>query len=208
MFTGIISDNAPLDKITIKGGKKEFLLKTKLMQDGLKIGDSIACNGICLTVIGFNDQSITVEAMNETLIKTTANLWRLRQNIHLERAMLASGRFDGHIVQGHIDCTSHLISKQTINDTLYLEFFLDSQHNKLVVPQGSIAINGVSLTVSKKKSNSFEVSLISHTLIMTHFSSLRIGDSVNLEFDIIGKYIINMFSKTKISEDWLKEKGF
>ncbi|HPY96774.1 MAG TPA: riboflavin synthase [Candidatus Cloacimonadota bacterium] len=208
MFTGIIADNSPIMKITPKGGKREFVIKTNLMQDSLKIGDSIACNGICLTVIQFNSESITLEAMNETLFKSTAGNWKIKQNIHLERAMLLSDRLDGHIVQGHIDCTSRLIHKRLIKDTSYLEFYLEEQYRNLVVAQGSIAIDGVSLTVSDKKSESFEVSLISHTLAKTHFGSLVVGDYVNLEFDIIGKYVVNMFSKTKMNEQWLKEKGF
>ncbi len=208
MFTGIIQDIGLISKISPKGGKKEINLQTQKMQDHLKIGDSVACNGICLTVTAFNSQQITVEAMNETIFKTTLGNWSLRQSIHLERAMQLSDRLDGHIVQGHVDCISRLQNKKTINDTLYLEFALDGQFSQLVVPQGSIAINGVSLTVSAKKSESFEVSLISHTLQYTHFSGLKTGDYVNLEFDIIGKYVINMLSKTNMNEKWLKENGF
>lgn len=208
MFTGIIQEIGKISNIESKSGKKYFHISCSNMQDQLKIGDSIACNGICLTVIQFDNQHIKVEAMNETLLKTTANSWQKNKPIHLERAMRLSDRLDGHIVQGHIDTVAKLITKQLINNTLYLSFHLDDKFRNMIVEQGSIAIDGVSLTVSSLDSSSFQVSLISHTLELTTFNHLNSDNYVNLEFDIIGKYVNRNLQKSKINIDWLKENGF
>jgi len=179
------------------------------MQDSLKIGDSIACNGICLTVIEFNNDCVTVEAMHETLIKTTAGYWSVNNSLHLEKAMLLSERLDGHIVQGHVDTTSQLLHKHNIENTLYLTFNLPEKFSSLLVDQGSIAIDGVSLTISRLEDSNFTVSLISHTIKETHFAQLKTGDYVNLEFDIIGKYVNRILNKkAPLDLNWLKENGF
>ena len=178
------------------------------MQIELVIGESIACNGICLTVTDLTASNITMEAMNQTIKTTTVSFWKINTQIHLERALRLSDRLNGHIVQGHIDCTSHLIKKFKENNTLYLEFSSDSP---LIVPHGSIAIDGVSLTIANRYEGSFQVALIDHTAKSTFFESLNTGDHVNLEYDIVGKYIQNMVKtkdKTTITKDWLNENGF
>ena len=210
MFTGIIQEIGKIKSVQLLNSKKYFIINCNTLQHDLKIGESIACNGICMTVIEFDKSSIKVEAMNQTLITTTANDWKQDNFLHLEKALSFSDRLNGHIVQGHVDTVSYLISKFNKNNTLYLEFFLDSTYHNLMVEHGSIAIDGVSLTIANlnKTSNFFQVALIGHTVSMTNFESLKVSDKVNLEFDIIGKYILNLQPKKTITEKWLIENGF
>ncbi len=210
MFTGIVEETGTIQRIENKGAKRFFTIGCKVVNTGVKLGDSISCDGACLTVIRFDSSSITVEAMQETLSKTTAGDWRQGRVLNLERAMMSGGRFDGHIVQGHVDCHVRVLSSETQRDTRYLEIMLPSEYSKLVVPQGSIAINGVSLTIAKLNASSVTVALIGHTLEMTNLRLLKTGDSVNVEYDILGKYIARYFDRqsTGITEEWLIEKGF
>ncbi|MDD4155651.1 MAG: riboflavin synthase [Candidatus Cloacimonetes bacterium] len=210
MFTGIIQEVGKIINIQLQEKKKYFIIACKLLQDDLQIGESIACNGICMTVIDFDNASIKVEAMNQTLQTTTANIWKHNDLLHLEKALSFAGRLNGHIVQGHIDTISKVIRRFKINNTLYLEFFLDSKFNQLMVEHGSIAIDGVSLTVAvlDKSLNAFQVALIGHTLSITNLVNLTVGSMVNLEFDIIGKYVLNLNNKKNITEKWLIDNGF
>jgi riboflavin synthase len=214
MFTGIIEELGVIRSLRVADGKKYFTINCRKINDDLKIGDSIACNGICLTVTEFNSKSITVEVMNETVSKTTAKDWNKEDKINLERALKFNSRLDGHIVQGHIDTVSHVISVKDIKGTKYIEIELASEYAELVVPQGSIAINGVSLTIAKLATSSLQVALISLTENFTNLSLLKSGQTVNLEFDIIGKYLLRKNSvpakqtKSKITQAWLNEQGF
>ncbi len=211
MFTGIVEEKGVLVKIENRGTKKYFSIKCSTILSSIKIGDSVACNGICLTIIDFSKNNIVVEAMNETLLKTSAGFWKINDKINLERAMLANGRFDGHIVQGHIDTTGKIIQKNNVGETSYYSILFDEEYQELIVPQGSVAINGISLTLAKISRNTFTVAIISHTLKMTNLPDLRENDIVNIEFDILGKYIlrkINLKNTNKITQDWLIEKGF
>ncbi len=214
MFTGIIEEIGTISSIESQGGKQHFTIKCSKINDDLKLGDSVACNGICLTLIDFTDKSITIEAMNETLKKTTAKTWTIGSSINLERALKFNSRLDGHIVQGHVDIISNVTAIKEVNKTRYIEVSLDNNYAELVVSQGSIAINGVSLTVAKLDTNNFQVALISLTENLTNLSLLKVGDFVNLEFDVIGKYILrnkevkSNQSKSKISKSWLYEQGF
>ena len=230
MFTGIIQEIGNVIKIDNINCKKHLTIKCKNIQSDLQIGESIACNGICLTVIKYNPNSITVEIMNQTLKITTANKWKLNTSIHLEKAMSASGRFNGHIVQGHVDIVAKLIKRFYEAKTLYLEFIIPSsflnnstslieQVQSLLVEHGSICIDGVSLTIANIHKNTFQVALIEHTLSLTHLGKLKTSDEVNLEFDIIGKYINKQISlsnlgntkseqKNIVTEEWLLKEGF
>ncbi len=210
MFTGIIEEIGSLQRMEIRGAKRYFTIGCEVVNRDVKLGDSICCDGVCLTVIRFDDRGITVEAMRETLEKTTANDWRSGRAINLERAMPADGRFGGHIVQGHIDCRVSVLSHEKRRDTNYLEIALPKDNSLLVVAQGSIAINGVSLTIARLSESSLTVALIGHTLEMTNLRLLTTGDAVNVEYDIIGKYILRQQDKQrfKITEEWLVEKGF
>lgn len=190
MFTGIIEAVSTLISFKTVGGKNHFAISRPKSFDDLILSSSIAVNGTCLTVIAYDSASFTVEVMNETLQKTTAADWKIGDKVNLERALKIGDRLDGHWVQGHIDKTAALLQTRTIRDTLYLSFSLSSEDHALVVPQGSISINGVSLTISELQANRFTVALIGHTLENTNLTKVAIGQAVNLEFDIIGKYLL------------------
>jgi len=209
MFTGIIEEIGTLSDYRDQGGKRYLDIESHQINVTLKKGDSVCCNGACLTVIEFSASKITVEVMRETLLKTSIRFWQRGDKINLERALLYGGRLDGHLVQGHVDCVSEFMAKEHTGDTTYLWFKLAAEYKDLLTWQGSIAVNGVSLTVAKLESERFAVALISHTLQETNLNELR--QYVNLEFDIIGKYIVRYFAnheKSGLTMEWLREKGF
>jgi len=209
LFTGIIEETGKLANFFDKGNKRYLIINCQLVINDLKIGDSISCNGICLTVIEFNPKQITVEVMPETLHKSTVKFWKAGTVINLERAMSANNRFAGHIVQGHVDTTARLISREIKDKTVYLWIELHKEFHDLVTWQGSITVNGVSLTIARIEENRFAVALISHTLNSTNLNEHQ--EYLNLEFDIIGKYILRYLQnrkKPEITEEWLREKGF
>jgi len=208
MFTGIIEEVGILERIEDRSGRKYLSISSRKVFQTLKIGDSIACNGICLTVIDVTISGFKVEVMSETIIKTTVRFWKIRDLINLERALSLNSRLDGHFVQGHIDTIAKRISKISKGKTLYLEYEIPAQFRDYLVPQGSIAVNGVSLTVAELKDNSFRTALIEFTKNKTN---LEKSLYVNLEFDIIGKYILRFLQnekKQKITRKMLMENGF
>lgn len=208
MFTGIIEAVSPILGIKEGAGRRLFRIRRPQQFEDIKASSSIACDGICLTVLQWDSDSFEVEVMNETLSKTTAGSWKNGQMLNLERAMQLGGRLDGHLVQGHIDRVSRLQRIQKKGQTLYLWFDTLRDDAALLVPQGSIAINGVSLTIAGLNSLSFAVALISHTTENSNLSSLKQGQEVNLEYDVIGKYIMRRDLKQDISKGWLNEHGF
>jgi riboflavin synthase len=212
MFTGIIQEVGKIEKYEVHKDKRYITIACNTIQKDLEIGESVACNGICLTVIKFSQANITVEIMNQTRETTTASSWSLFSSVHLERAMTLNDRLNGHLVQGHIDTTCSLLKSYHIESTLYLEFNLPKEYANLIVEHGSICIDGVSLTVAILSKTSFTVALIEHTLVTTHLGKLGLGDKVNIEFDIIGKYVqrlvLNPSKDSNITEDWLVKKGF
>lgn len=208
MFTGIIEAVMPVKAIRTAGGKALVqIARPQIFQD-IKASSSISVNGICLTVTAFDQDSFTVEIMHETLQKTTAAKWLTGYKVNLERALQVGGRLDGHWVQGHVDTTIALLQTKTINSTLYLSFALPARDKTLVVAQGSIAINGVSLTIAELKADRFSVALIGHTIGNTNLAELELGNKVNLEFDILGKYILRSKQQTSLNEEFLHEHGF
>ena len=212
MFTGIIQEIGKITSSHNVSGKKYFVIACKSIQNDLIIGESVACNGICLTVTDFTSTNIVVEIMHATAKITTANNWQINTLLHLEKAVAASGRLNGHIVQGHIDTIMILINRFYIDKTLYLEFENSTKKQKLpeyIIDKGSICVDGVSLTVANINRCSFQVALISHTLTETNLGKIKIGNAVNIEFDVIGKYLHNTDKvNTKITQDWLTEVGF
>lgn len=208
MFTGIIEAVKPIKAIYQKTGHLHIEIEKPADFSDVKIGSSIACNGICLTAIDVSNKSFTVEIMNETIKKSTAGKWQNGELLNLERALLAGGRLDGHWVQGHIDTVTALLETKTLQNTLYLTFSLSETDTHLIVPQGSIAINGVSLTISDIQTNRFSVALIGHTISYTNLSKLNLGSKVNIEFDIVGKYLQNNMNKKKLDLDSLNEMDF
>lgn len=208
MFTGIIESVQSITSIRTASGKTFVTIKRPSTFSDITCGSSIACNGICLTVTEFDASTFTVEVMNETLKKTTAQSWKNSDSINLERALQLGSRLDGHWVQGHVDKASILLETKTVNSTMYLSFALPSEDRDLVVPQGSIAINGVSLTLSELKADRISVALIGHTISNTNLGKLKPGSKVNIEYDILGKYLLRRQQNKPIDAEFLNENGF
>ena len=212
MFTGIIEETGYVKSIS-RGHKESKLCIScsKVLEDVTK-GDSIAVNGVCLTVVEFTGNSFTCDVMNETFSRSS--LLELNSNsvVNLERAMPANGRFGGHIVTGHIDGTGKIASIKNDGNAVWFEISADKDILSGIVEKGSIAIDGISLTVAKTAPTSFSVSIIPHTLKETVLGTKKVGDKVNLETDIIGKYVKKLYapsnSDSKISKEFLIQNGF
>jgi riboflavin synthase len=192
MFTGIIETLATIDNIEHKQSNIVFTFSSSISNE-LKIDQSVAHNGVCLTVTNVSGNQHQVVAIQETLNKTNMNAWQKGSLVNLERCLLANGRFDGHIVQGHVDCTAKCINIQDENGSWIFTFNYENEH--LTVEKGSICVNGTSLTVVNSLDNVFSVAIIPYTFENTVFKTLKINDIVNLEFDIIGKYIARLLLK-------------
>lgn len=196
MFTGIIESLGSVEKIEKEGSNVHFTIVSAVSNE-LKIDQSLAHNGVCLTVVKQTPQYHTVTAIDETLKKTNLNDWKVGDNVNLERAMLAQARLDGHIVQGHVDTTGVCIGIDNQNGSWLFTFEYEQTPQYIVVDKGSICINGVSLTVVNPIKNTFSVAIIPYTYEHTTFHALKIGDKINLEFDVIGKYILKYFEAYK-----------
>ncbi len=194
MFTGIIETTAQLAHIRAEGSNKHFTLSSAITHE-LKIDQSVSHNGVCLTVVQINGNEYTVTAIEETLIKTNLNAWTVGDRINLERCMPANGRYDGHIVQGHVDTTAVCKQIEDENGSWVFTFELPSHASmELIVDKGSICINGISLTVVKATGNLVTVAIIPYTYEFTNMQNLKTGDAVNIEYDIIGKYLKKMLN--------------
>lgn len=193
MFTGIIEAMGEIVKRTEAGTNLQLEIKSSL-SNSLKIDQSVAHNGVCLTVVACNEQTHTVTAIKETIDKTTVGNWSVGDKINLERCMPANGRFDGHIVQGHVDQTAVCIDKQDEGGSWRFRFEYAASEN-ITVEKGSICVNGVSLTVVDAAENAFSVAIIPYTFEHTQFHRLQPGEQVNLEFDIVGKYMQRLLEK-------------
>ena len=189
MFTGIVEEMGKIVRVE-KGAKSSRLTVSgdKIFSD-LKLGDSVATNGVCLTVTSFSKGIFTADVMNETLKRS--NLGELRQGsmVNLERAMIANGRFGGHIVSGHIDGTGVITKIEQDDIAVWYTIRADRKIMKYIIEKGSVAIDGISLTIAKVTDNDFSVSLIPHTAKETVLGYKKTGDTVNLENDVVGKYI-------------------
>ncbi|WP_439559332.1 riboflavin synthase [Dyadobacter sp.] len=188
MFTGIVEALADVVKIEQEGTNKTFTLSSSIATE-FKIDQSISHNGVCLTVVAVDGEKYQVTAIEETLSKTNLGELVPGSKVNLERCMPANGRFDGHIVQGHVDQTGICTNVEERDGSWLFDFEYDSATGNITVEKGSICINGVSLTVFNSEKNAFRVAIIPYTYSFTNFHSLKAGDSVNLEFDILGKYI-------------------
>jgi len=188
MFTGIIEAEGKIEKIEKEGSNVHFTLSSPISHE-LKIDQSVAHNGVCLTVTKLWEDKYTVTAIEETLIRSNIGKVNVDDTINLERAMLQNGRLDGHVVQGHVDATATCIEIKEVEGSWYFTFQFDKKNAHLLVDKGSICVNGVSLTVVNPNENSFSVAIIPYTYEHTNFKNLKVGDTINLEFDILGKYI-------------------
>lgn len=188
MFTGIIETIGIIKDIQQEQENLHLTIESKITNE-LKIDQSVAHNGICLTVVEINDKQYKVTAIRETIEKTTIGNWKTNDAVNLERAMILSSRLDGHIVQGHVDQIGFCKDIKEADGSWYFTFNYDSTLSNITIEKGSITINGTSLTVVNSKLNEFSVAIIPYTYENTIFSTIKIGDSVNLEFDVIGKYV-------------------
>lgn len=191
MFTGLIEEIGIIKQIKNLGGGKRISVEAYKILDDLKIDDSVSINGVCQTVVHISSNTFEVEAVEETLRKTTFKTLRTGKKVNLERAAMVGARLGGHIVQGHTDITGYVksIEKQLTGILLWVEFPVN--YRKYVVEHGSICIDGVSLTIARLSGSMLMVSVIPHTWKNTTLAELSNGSEVNLEFDIIGKYIEN-----------------
>jgi riboflavin synthase len=188
MFTGIIESLGIVKKIDTEGSNKHFLFESDI-SDALKVDQSVSHNGVCLTVTQTNGKTHTVTAIQETLLKSSLDNLKIGDVVNLERCMLNNGRFDGHIVQGHVDQTGTVSSIKEVDGSWLFAFEYDGSKGNVTVEKGSISVNGISLTCFNSHDSGFTVAIIPYTYEHTNFHDLKVGDIVNLEFDIIGKYV-------------------
>lgn len=210
MFTGIIEEVGKIKNIQGGTNYKLTIGASKILED-IHLGDSIAVNGICLTAIKWDNDSFTVDVMRETLERTSLHRLRAGSFVNLERALAANGRFGGHIVSGHIDGTGEIINIRRDANAVWYKIKTSEKIMEFIIEKGSIAIDGISLTVAKVDRSAFYVSVIPHTLENTILLSKKPGDIVNLENDIVGKYIKSFTDKNSNSplcESFLKSNGF
>jgi len=191
MFTGIIETIGVVTNCVKEQGNLHLTIKSKITNE-LKIDQSVAHNGVCLTVIDIKNEEYTVTAIKETLDKTNIGHLKINDFINLERAMKLGDRLDGHIVQGHVDGTGICTKISDENGSTWFTFQYDRNKNNVTIEKGSITVNGVSLTVINSKINEFSVAIIPYTKEHTTFKTLQLGDIVNLEFDVIGKYVARL----------------
>lgn len=194
MFTGIIETLGTINEIQKDKDNLHITVDSNLTSE-LKIDQSVSHNGICLTVVALTDSSYTVTAIAETISKTNIGTWREGDVVNLERAMKLGDRLDGHIVQGHVDQIGKCVSIEEANGSWNYTFEYDSALSNITIEKGSITVNGVSLTVVNSKKNEFSVSIIPYTYEHTNFQNFTIGSVINLEFDVIGKYVSRLYNK-------------
>jgi len=194
MFTGIIEAHGRVVELKQDKTNRAFCIESSISHE-LKVDQSVSHNGVCLTVTEVRGNQHWVTAIDETIKKSALGLLKLGDYVNLERCMIANGRFDGHVVQGHVDQTGKCISVNDEQGSWLFEFEYDPAQGNVTVEKGSICINGVSLTCFNSRDSSFTVAIIPYTYHHTNFNSLEVGDLVNLEFDIIGKYVKRLLNR-------------
>ena len=212
MFTGIIEEVGSVTDIQRSGNKSFVRIKANIILEDIKLGDSIAVNGVCLTVTNYDSTSFQADVMNETLNRSSLGSLRRGSPVDLERAMAAGGRFGGHIVSGHIDGTGSIIEIKNDGIAVWLSISAKQEILRYIVEKGSVTLDGISLTVAKVLDNSFSVSIIPHTASQTVLGTKKVGDIVNIENDIIAKYVEKLLkpgsTKEEVSMELLAKNGF
>ncbi|UCG62037.1 MAG: riboflavin synthase [Candidatus Zixiibacteriota bacterium] len=211
MFTGLIETLGTLGRMTRRGNYLVLQIDAGFSDEPIHIGESVCCDGACLTVTSARDSVFTVDVSQESLSRTIASGYRIGAKINLERALKAGDRFGGHMVSGHIDDIGTVEHARRIGDSIELAVVFDSRYDDFVVEKGSVAINGVSLTVNDVGGGRLTVNVIPLTAQMTNLGETKKGDKVNLEFDMIGKYIAKMTDKgenTNLTIEKLRESGW
>ncbi|XMO87986.1 riboflavin synthase [Algibacter sp. AS12] len=196
MFTGIIENIGVVSDLKTELENLHITIKSTITPE-LKIDQSVAHNGVCLTVVKTNNDEYTVTAIKETLDKTSIGTLKVNDKVNLERAMKLGDRLDGHIVQGHVDQTAECIDIKEENGSWVFTFKYDSTLNNITIEKGSITVNGTSLTVVNSKKDTFSVAIIPFTYEHTNFNTFKIGTLVNLEFDVLGKYVAKLVNLNK-----------
>jgi riboflavin synthase len=214
MFTGIIEELGKVKSLSVYSETAQLKVGAKKTLSDVRLGDSIAVNGICLTVVSFSNEEFTVDVMPETLRKTILNDLKAGRPLNLERAMMLGGRLGGHLVSGHVDGVGRIEKKRPEGNAVIFHITAPPEVLRFIVPKGSVAIDGISLTVADVTGDSFSVSVIPHTAAQTTLGSKAVGDIVNLENDMIGKYVDRLLhsyqdaSKKDINLEFLKANGF
>ena len=211
MFTGIIEEVGIIKQVYKDNESLKLNIDTKEILNDAKIGDSISTNGVCVTVTSILDKTFTVDVMPESTKRSNLGDLKKGNYVNLERALKANGRFDGHIVSGHIDGTGKIISYNKDENAVWIKIKTDDKILKYVVEKGSITLDGVSLTVAYVFNDGFSVSIIPHTGSVTTLLKKKIGDEINIECDILGKYIekiMGLNNKSKLDVNFLKDNGF
>ena len=217
MFTGIIEEVGTVKSLAALGAEQlELAVSCRLIQGDLKIGDSVAIDGVCLTVVRFSPAMCVFELSRETMQHTLFSNRKTGDRVNLERALRLGDRLGGHIVQGHVDARAALLAVHKAGEFYELEFSLDQEIKKYVIHKGSIAVNGISLTIASLEEDRFSVAIIPHTFQETSLSNLSVSDKVHIETDMIGRYIdrlvthqeSNSPSEPKLTPDFLREHGF
>ncbi len=216
MFTGIVEEIGTIRSIERKGESLVLVIEADKVLSDVKLGDSIAVNGVCLTVTDFGKNFFHADVMPETFSATSLRTLHPGSGVNLERAMAAGGRFGGHFVTGHVDSTGTIRKKKTKDNAIYMDITYPSRYGHLLLEKGSVAVDGTSLTVFNVEEGFFTISLIPHTAEQSIIGKKSVGDSVNLEFDMIGKYLYSFYKtnnpeqdqKTVFSPEFLKENGF
>lgn len=211
MFTGLIEDVGTIRAVRHGGGWSVLDIETSLSRNGLSLGDSVAVNGVCLTASGLLEGGFSADVMPQTMRMSNLGTLREGSKVNLERAMPCDGRFGGHFVSGHVDGRGVATSLRKEGNALLLRVSASPEILKYIVPKGSVALDGVSLTVAEVTGSDFMVSLIPHTLGHTVLEWTKVGDSLNIENDIIGKYVEKLLGTSGrggLTEDFLKENGF
>jgi riboflavin synthase len=191
MFTGIIESTARVAAIAHEGSNINFTVESSLTPE-LKVDQSVAHNGVCLTVVSITGNQYVVTAVAETLAKTNLANWQVGDLVNIERSLRLGDRLDGHFVQGHVDATATCIAKETLDGSWLFRFRFPAQYASLIIEKGSICINGVSLTVFNTGRDECTVTIIPYTYTHTNFGQLEAGSVVNIEFDVLGKYLLRM----------------
>ncbi|MCR3955558.1 MAG: riboflavin synthase [Gudongella sp.] len=215
MFTGIIEEIGSVKAIMKSAKGARISIDARKVLEDVKLGDSICTNGVCLTVTDFSDSNFTVDVMAETIRRSNLGVLSPGAKVNLERAMKASDRFGGHIVSGHIDGTGKIIDLQKEDNAVWVTISAESEVLKYIISKGSIAIDGISLTVAYVDDSSFKASIIPHTKEETTLLRKQVGDAVNLECDLVGKYIEKLMNygtdkhvESGIDMDFLRNNGF
>ncbi len=212
MFTGLIEEIGTLRRIETKSGGKILEIAAEAVTEGMKIGDSLAVNGVCLTVVRFSQSMVNVEAVEETISRTTIPYWRAGEELNLERALALGDRMGGHIVQGHVDGIGVITNIDNRGEESRFFISAPDEIGRYLVYKGSIAVDGISLTVAALNENTFSIAVIPHTIKNTNLKRRKIGDKVNLETDILAKYVERLLQSrmnaSKIDENRLREMGY